>query len=113
MKMGIFERQVILYEGKDKYIYRNCQAQLRDRKIRCKAYAVDNQLSCGCCGMNSGASACRTTYTYTIYVKENDLARAREAMSSSSGESGQGDDELASESLLAGGSDFAAVRLDD
>ena len=79
--MSIFEKQIILYEGRNKLIYQGYQNLLRNHDIRFKPYATDDQLKGGCCGLNSKNGSHQVTYTYTIFVKSKDAKTAQELIS--------------------------------
>jgi hypothetical protein len=79
--MGLFDRQIILYEGKDKKIFQNWQDILRQNQIKFKAYSTDDLISCGCCGLNGACSSAKPSLTYSIFVKEKDAGHVRELAS--------------------------------
>jgi hypothetical protein len=76
--MGIFDRQIILYEGKDRSLYRKYMDILKKSQVKFKAFATDDQISCGCCGLNGACSRKNPGFTYSIFVREKDAGHARE-----------------------------------
>lgn len=76
--MSIFDKRIILYEGKNKLIYQDCQKILRDHKIGFKAYAIEDQLRGGCCNLNNESGLRRSGFTYTIFVKAKEADAAKE-----------------------------------
>jgi hypothetical protein len=81
VKMGLFDRQIILYEGKDKRTFKNCQDILRQHQIKFKSFSTDDQIGCGCCGLNGACASVKPSLTYSIFVKEKDAGQARELTS--------------------------------
>jgi hypothetical protein len=79
--MGLFEKQTIIFEGSNQYLYQGYQQILRSNSIRFKAYATDNKLQGGCCGLNNCNDPKNTSYTYMIMVKEKQVAAAKELIS--------------------------------
>ena len=79
--MGLFEKQTILFEATNQYLYHGYQQILRNNSIKFKAYATDNQLQGGCCGLNSSTGPKKTSYTYTIMVKEKEVEAAKKLIS--------------------------------
>ena len=75
--MSIFDKQIVLFEGKGKATFQGYQSILRSHNIRFKAYATDDQLKYGCCGLNSGAGSKISRFTYTIFVKAKDAEAAK------------------------------------
>lgn len=76
--MGLFEKQTILFEGTNQFLNHRYQQILRSNGIKFKAYKTDNQLQSGCCGLNSGIGPKKSSYTYTIFVKEREVGAAKE-----------------------------------
>lgn len=79
--MGLFEKQTIIFEGSNLYLYHSYQQILRSNSIRFKAYATDNKLQGGCCGLNNSNGPQNTGYTYMIMVKEKQAVVAKELIS--------------------------------
>lgn len=79
--MGLFEKKMILFEGSSQLLYHGYQQILRNNGIRFKAYATDNQLQGGCCGLNSGNELKKSSYTYSLFVKEKEIKFAKELIS--------------------------------
>ena len=79
--MGLFKKQTILFKGTNQFLYHSYQQILRNNGIRFKAYATDNQLQGGCCGLNSGNGPRKSSYTYSIFVKEKEAMVAKELIS--------------------------------
>jgi hypothetical protein len=79
--MGLFEKQTKLYEGTNLFLYQGYQQILSKHGIKFKAYKVDNRLQGGCCGINSGNGLNKSSYTYSIYVKEREIGAAKELIS--------------------------------
>lgn len=79
--MGLFEKQTILFEGTNQFFYHGYQQILRNNGIKFKAYATDNQLQGGCCGLNSGNGPKKSSYIYSIFVKEKEIRIAKELVS--------------------------------
>lgn len=76
--MGLFEKQAIIFEGKNQVLYHDYQQIMRKNGIKFKAYATDKQLQAGCCGLNYGNGPKKSSYTYSIFVKERDIKTAEE-----------------------------------
>ena len=76
--MGLFEKQTILFEGTNQFLNHRYQQILRRNGIKFKAYKTDNQLQGGCCGLNSSNGPKKSSYTYTIFVKEREVEVAKE-----------------------------------
>lgn len=76
--MSIFEKQIILFEGKNKLAYQGIQNKLQECNIKYKAFATDDQIMGGCCGLNCGTCMKKTSSTYSIFVKEKDAGAAKE-----------------------------------
>lgn len=76
--MGIFDKHVLLYEGKNRLFYQGYQGILQDNNIKFKAYATDDQFKSGCCGANNSSFGLHNTdYSYTIFVKEKEAETAK------------------------------------
>ena len=78
--MGLFKKKTILYEGSNQDLYQGYQQILRNNNIWFKAFATDNQLQAGCCGLNSGTLR-KASYTYTIIVNDKESAIAKKLIS--------------------------------
>lgn len=79
--MNLFEKQTIHFEGTNQFFYHGYQQILRNKGIRFKAYATNNQLNGGCCGLNSDTGSKKVSYTYSIIVKEKEAGAAKELIS--------------------------------
>jgi len=79
--MSLFEKKVIIFEGTNQFLYHDYQQILRNNGIKFKAYATDNQFQGGCCGLNCGNGPNKSSYTYSIFVKEKDIKAAKELIS--------------------------------
>jgi hypothetical protein len=76
--MSIFDKQIVLFEGKNKPAYQGIQNILREHNIKYKAFATDDQIMGGCCGLNCGTCGQKTSNTYSIFVREKDAETAKE-----------------------------------
>lgn len=76
--MSIFEKQIILFEGKNKLAYQGIQDKLREYNIKYKAFATEDQIMGGCCGLNCGTCRQKASSTYSIFVKAKDAETAKE-----------------------------------
>ncbi|MDW7658389.1 MAG: hypothetical protein SCM11_14570 [Bacillota bacterium] len=79
--MGLFEKQTIIFEGTNQFLYHEYQQIMRNNGIRFKAYATDKRLQYGCCGLNSGTVPKKACYSYSIFVKEKEARIAKELVS--------------------------------
>ncbi len=82
--MGIFEKQALLFEGRNRLLFQGYQALLRGSGIRFKAYETEDRVAGGCCGLNSpGPAAGRpASRTYSLFVAARELERARTLVAS-------------------------------
>jgi len=77
--MGIFEKQALLFEGRNRLLFQGYQEILRSNGIRFKAYVTDDRVAGGCCGLNSArpAGIQPPGSTYSLFVRTSELESAR------------------------------------
>ena len=75
--MKLFEKQVILYEGKDGATYLAYKEICQKNNISFKVYD-SAKVKGNCCGSMSGYNAQSSEHGYTIFVSAKDLEKVKE-----------------------------------